>query len=302
MNMTDVLATLPEFRAYGLELPLLSRRASFEHLTVSHPILYVGEVPEPIHVRSWQLSYTIPFREDIARGPYRDLFTQKLPAFLNAFQVAEETTIRDPILGTLKVVPGSYSDTADPNRRDGVDVEVTFRESPDLATEAVQVPTLATLQSDAGALDEAADAIDWPRPEDQPPNLTDPFSAIAGVISQVERYGEKIAAVLDDVAFRADKLDAAVARVGDPRLWPVRRSSKRLAVSSRRLAKRVDPVSATRTFLVGAQQTVTEVAAEVGMTLKQFLELNPALGGLVWVPARTKVVVYDRRVATPRAA
>lgn len=294
--MTDALRHLPRLSFRGIVVPVMGElTARFSQDSVEHKYIYRdGALVESTGARNWIFSYTIPFRQDIAKGPYRDLYTVTLPQFVLACRDRSPGELIDPDLGVFQAKPTDFTRTLDPSKRDGADVRVEFTHAPNADDEdlLVDLPDLSSIESQASALDQIAAVQDWEQYEPPEPTV-DPFSAIDGLGQQLLFAADRVSNKLDDVAFRAEKLEKTIDKLENPQLWPIRRSSRRLRGSIARVAEKgQNPGQRVLVILNRYERTVSAVAAEAGMTVQQILELNPALAALGIVPANTTVRRY----------
>ncbi len=182
-------------------------------------------------VRNWTFYYSIPFRQDIAKGPYKNLFTEELKRFIAACRNRTPDRLVDPVLGSFQAVCSTFEEETDVLKRDGTDVRVEFRESPEITDEPSEINGLTSLYmlgSQAGALDDDVTKVNWPAQVPSPEPSTDPLSAISGFGRQIENQGNKISAALDAVAYKAELVEDSVARLEDPRTFQLARSSRRV--------------------------------------------------------------------------
>jgi hypothetical protein len=282
---------MPDFTWRGVRYPVTARSASFSHDSVRHSIQYQnGTFVEQLGAREWTFTYTIPMREDIARGPFANLFTLGLPILARDCRNREAGELIDPILGPFKCVPTSFTDDSDPNRRDGTDVRVEFLHSPDLdETPEIKSPgNLGAIVADAGQLDVAVQAADWQQ-EPSPEGMTDILSAINGVMRQGPSFVDRGTASLHDLAFKLEKIAATADKVQSPQSWGVRAAARRTRSAAVNLANRANtnPI----TIVTRYAKTVSAVAAEAGMTVADLLKANPALARSPIVPKGTTVHV-----------
>jgi len=296
--MPDALAVLPPLSWRGIEVPVLSRKVSFAHESVQHKLQFRdGELVEMTGRRNWTFSYTIPFRKGVAKGGFPDLYSVRFPTFLEAVRDKAPGELIDPELGTFTAVVGEVSLDSDAKKRDGVDMAVTFIHAPTLdeieGPDDFQAPAVASVQSDAGALDKAVVGMpyfDIPRP----PLAVDPFAQIAGYGRQVAFQGSRIAGAMSGVADRCEDIETSseAAMSQDSQHALIVRSARRLNVQSRRAAENAaNPLRPIRVVTTRAAKTLSGVAAEFGTTVDDLLRLNPSLAGSPTVPAGTKVNV-----------
>lgn len=294
--MTDVLKLLPSFKWRGKAYPVTARGVGFAHESATHKLQYRdGDFIEQTGARNLTFRYTVPMREDIAKGPYANLFTVGLPELIRDCRNRVADVLWDPVYGEFRCVPSSYDDETDVTRRDGTDISLEFTHSPELDDAEGFVSTISNsgLVTDAGAMNaELAESQDFEQFEGEMPD-TDILSAINGFGAQLERQGNKFSAALDDLAFKCEKIEETADRLENPQNWQIRRSARRVRETAVRLKKRAaDPrrrvVEVTRRFAA----TASAVAAEEGMTLQELLELNPVLARSGIVPSGSVVRRY----------
>lgn len=289
----DALSKLQVASFRGVKFPILSRSCEHLYENVEHGIQYRnGMFVDTTGGRNWQFKYTIPFRQGVAVGPWADLFTQGLPAFLKLYQEALEGELVDPIHGTVRVRPGSWSETLDAARRDGMDVEVMFTESPPIEQrEGVQqVPSPASVDSAAGLLDAQVQTVDWQQYTPPEPTVN-PLDAIAGVVDQVDAEQSRTAARMSGISDRCDRVSRAAEKVedgGDRASLLIEAS--RLRVSAKRAAdKGAHPGRTAAKVIVTTTMSLASLARTLGMTLEDLLRANPALGATPSVTPGTEV-------------
>lgn len=300
--MTDVLKLLPPLEWRGVQYPVTSRRVSFRHEGVEHTIQYRDfEFQEQLGVQGLTFAYTIPTREDIAKGPYKQLFVQGLPRLFRDIMNREAGELLDPELGFFRCTPAAFDETTDVQKRDGSDVAVEFRYAPLLTDEDPEIQTnleasIQGLETDAGQLDKAVAKADWGQ-EPSPEPTTDPLSAANGVLAQGLAQVDKFSAKLDDAAAKLEALEKTCDRAENPQNWPIRASARRSREAVLRLKKRLseDPIVKIKQITVKTRKLVAGVAKEVGMTVEGLLQLNPALARLPFVPAGTVVLTRAGR-------
>lgn len=292
--MTDALAALPRLSFRGIEVPISGTRdAGFRHDDASHKFTYRdNEFVESLGARGWTFSYTIPMRQDIARGPYRNLYTATLPQFVAACRDREPGELIDPELGVFRAKPTSVTSTIDVTKRDGTDLRVEFVHAPefeDIALEIVGTLGADALATQAGLLDEASALVDWEQEEPPEPAL-DPLTAIDSVGRQLEYNANKVSNKLDDTAFRLERLENTLDRLENPQLWPHRRSARRLrAATLRAKARGSDPLRRVVVVTQRYASTVAAIASEAGMTVQELIRLNPNIAGQPLIAAGVAV-------------
>jgi hypothetical protein len=292
--VADVFKLLPPFEWRGFQYPVLSRAMSFSHENVQHKLQYRnGELVEQTGARNRTFSYTLALRQDIAKGPYADLFSVGLPQLHKDVFDREPGDLLDPVFGSFTCVPTSFSDETDVNKRDGVDIRVEFVHAPEDedADPAGSQVNFSSLVDDGAQLNVELSASGQFEQFVAEGGLTDPLSAIAGVGAQIDRQGDKIVAALDDLAFRCEKVEQQADELEDPKNWPLKRAARRVRESALRLKTRADnPQDRVKVVIRRQQSTLSVVATELGVSVQELLKLNPALAKLPFVPVGTQVL------------
>lgn len=292
--MTDVYKLLPPFEWRGFQYPVLARGMTFDHEAIRHGIQYRnGKLVEIASTNNRVFTYTLCMRQDVAKGPYTDLFTLGLPRLHKDVFDRSAGELLDPIFGVFTCKPLRFGDETDVNKRDGVDVRVEFEHAPELEDDDPAGPTtnFAGLVDDGAALEAEIVATGQFEQFEAEGGLTDPLSAIAGVGAQIDRAGDKTVAALDDLAFRCEKIEDQIDELEDPDNWPLKRAARRVRESALRLKGRADnPQQRVKVVTQRFQATLSVVASELGINLQELLKLNPALAKLPFVPAGAQIV------------
>ncbi len=305
MAVKSLIAQLPKASWRGIEFPVQGTRTfSFDHDDTKHRVIFRDDqLIESLGRQSPVYSYSIPFREDIAKH-WRTLFTVFYARFLEACLDRSAGDLRDPIHGIVRAKCTSFSESLEVTKTDGVDVQVSFVKAP-LQTDISPAETasvLRTLQSAsnaAGAFDRQVKAVHFE--QEQPPEpVQNIFDSISAIGSQVQANRERIRSNLDDVAFRMEKTDAIIRDVKDPKLEPLRRQARRLNLASRRLHETATtPPTPSEVITTVSDIGLIALAASAGMTPAELIAQNPALARNPRVPRGTRVRI-KRRPAHPR--
>jgi hypothetical protein len=293
---TDVFKAQPTASFRGIAFPITERDVTHSHDTVEHRLQYRdGRLIEITGGSNKTFTYTIPFRQGIARGPYKDLFVKTLPEFWLAYADKSRGTLVDPITGVSQVVPGSWDEITDVNRRDGIDVRVSFIESPELADDAQEsgIETVMSAYGEAQALDTELSKVDWQQ-EPSPPPMTDPLSAIAGLGSQIAAVPAKVAANLHAVAFRCEKVEATLAKLKDPETTTqVVHAARRLRLSCQRMADEgANPARTVKQITYSTAKPLSAIAQELHNSVDDLVKLNAQLVRMPLVPAEFVIKHY----------
>lgn len=306
--MADVLVQLQRASWRQIEFPVMGTRDfGFQHAHAEHRFLFRDtELIESLGRKNPTYKYTIPFREDIAKGPWKNLFTSVYPDFLDACQDRTRGVLVDPAHGALPAKCVSFRETLSVNKRDGVDVEVEFIRAPaegdlieDLGT---QIRTLEGAQASAGAFDKVVAKIPFQQKAPPAPTIS-PLDAISAVTSQVSVAASKVTASLADAAFRVEKASAGIDKLKNATLQPALQQAARLRDALIGLEERTDPtgVRPLKRVSTKSDQTVSALAAKLGMKIQDLVRLNPFLARTPLVQAGTDLRVFADAVKPPNA-
>lgn len=294
--MTDVLVQLPRLSWRGIEVPCTHSSARFAQDEVVHRYTYRDkELIESTGLQNWTFNHTIPFRENIAKGPYKNLFLVTFQQFVAACRDRTTGDYVDPVLGPMRAKCTDWSHEVDVNKRDGVDVTVSFKYAPDDDQDGELWNALDSLQnatSEAGELDSEVMGKDWAQEAGLQP-MIDPFLLAQSMAKMAEFKMGQVAAALEDATSKIDKTIDAINELQDPTQWPVRQSAIRLKDAAQRLALQVmSPGRALSQLTVGSPITISALASQLGMDMQAFLALNPMLAMTPMVPAGITVYYY----------
>lgn len=305
--MTDVLAQLRRGSWRELEFPVSGRDFGFQHEQVEHRYLFVDvQLVESIGRKNPTYRYTIPFREDIAKGPWENLFTTVYPQFLAACQDRSRGTLIDPVHGAVTAKCVALRELLTVTRRDGIDVEAEFIYAPaeaDIATPiGADLRGIDGARNMAGALDKQVAKIPFEQ-RDSPRPTNSPLDAGSAVLGQIEAGVNRVDAAIADTAFRVEKTTAQIDRLKDPANQPVLAQARRLRGALLDLEERVDPIGARplRRLTTSVDQTISAVAAKLGMTIQELVRLNPVLARTPLIRAGTPLRVYADAIRPERA-
>lgn len=290
--MSDVLKNLPKFRWRGITVPLISCKGSFEQDDVIHKFEFRDkELLESQGVKNWRFTYTIPFREEITKAPYKALFSSVLPDFILACRDRSPGPLYDPILGSFRAKVANFSLDTDVHKRDGSDVTVDFIEAPEIGEidDFVAVHDV-TDKVDSRSIDDQVSKVDWKQVE-PPPATTDALDALDGFLRQVQASGNRFAAALDSYTFKLSKVEESLDELRDPTTWQLRLAVRRARCDA--LVQALTGIPGGSKSRIGVVTTnggpVAVVAQSVKMTTQGFLALNQELSRMPLIPQGTRV-------------
>lgn len=245
--------------------------------------------------------FTALFRNGIT-GEKDVLFPTRWQKFVAA--CADRTTgvLNHPTLGNLKVKCVTCSTKWDPNRRDGVDVDVSFIETTD-EEESNEIfnkasPMAAAL---AGAIDlDAAIADISPAPtypESLSPSALETMKALSGSIDQFKRgignIGAAIDATLGGLEQFADTLSSVGELGSDPNVAKAMRALSRCSDALLNQSLTVTSKGKSITQAVTQNEAAADtVASFFGMGLDEFLRLNPKVADKPRIARNSTVFIF----------
>ena len=304
--MTDVLIQMQRTAWRFIEFPITARKYGFQQEQARHRYIFRDQqLIESLGTENPTYRYTIPFREDITKGPYKHLFTEVYPEFLAACLDRTRGVLSDPVHGDVNCKLVSLAEDLDVNKRDGIDVEAEWIIAPlesdivnDLGT---QIKTLQGAADEARRFDDEIKKVDW-RQLPSPEATVSPLDFISSIGNQVEVAGGKVTAALADTALRLEKANATIERLKDPNLEPLKQQARRLQSAIFRFEDNTDvtgvhPLTRTTTTV---NKSLSAVAASMGMTVQQLIRENPKLARSPIVPAGTPLRRYTDKSLPPK--
>lgn len=304
--MTDVLVQMQRTAWRFIEFPITSRKYGFQQEQAKHRYIFRDQqLIESLGAENPTYRYAIPFREDISKGPYKNLFTSVYPDFLDACIDRTRGVLSDPVHGEVFVKCVSLAEDLDVNKRDGIDVEVEYIISPleselsqDLTT---QIKTLQGTADDARRFDADIAKINWQQ-QPPPPATVSPLDFISGIGGQLEVAGGKVTSALADYSFRLEKTVDTIDRLKDPNLAPTRQQARRLQAAVLDLEDRVDitgvhPIARTTSVV---NRSFSATAALLGMSLQEFARLNPQFARQPFIKAGSVIRSFGDAKPAPK--
>jgi prophage DNA circulation protein len=304
--MTDVMLSMRRASWREIEFPITATREfSFSHEQERHRYIFRDQqLVESLGRDNPIYSYQIPFREDIAKGPWANLFTEVYPLFLAACLDRSAGVLEDPIHGSIRAKCVSLRESLDVAKRDGVDVFAEFILAPTvediLQDLGANIATIEGAKGVAGLFDREASKLDdatrqaiLDRQSGAPETTLDIFDAISSIGNRTEAAANKIVAQMHDTAFRMEKTADTIDRLKNPKLAPLRQAAKRLQFASIRLAdEATTPPRPTEVVKLAQDITLIALAGLYGIAVRDFIRLNPMLARSPIVRAGTFVKRY----------
>jgi hypothetical protein len=250
-----------------------------------------GDFIEMTGTRARTWSATIAFNETLKN--YDQLFSKTYPEFYTAYRDRSPGTLVTPLHGPVLCKPGSYEDDLNPMVLDGISVDVIFTEhTPVKGSQLDAPPNLQSLFTEAMSLADHGTGPDFQSPDVKP--KLDALTAIAASINKVNTARDKVRGNILRISNQANAIETALAKVGangGPKLTSARMQARRLRLRSEQLANSPprEAAGVVTQEVTSAPTTVMQLARDLKMDLKDFLELNVALAKAVIVPPGTRI-------------
>jgi prophage DNA circulation protein len=307
--VTDVLKQLRPASFRGIGFPASGvRDFGFSQDQAQHRFIFRDEqLIESLGRQNPTFRFSIPFREDIALGPWKNLFTEVYPRFLAACQDRSAGILVDPIHGSVRVKCASFSEMLDATKRDGVDISVDFVFSPESADD-VSSQFQFVASSIQGAVEQAnrfdSDALTL-SPDvrarvallqsESPTARTDIFTAVRSVSDQVNASRNKVSAQLQDAAYKMERTRDSIDEARNPQLAPLKRDAARLELAAKSLDEAASrPPRPFRKQLALEPIGRMAFATRHQVSIDDLIAFNPDLANVFIIPAGYAVNVPRR--------
>lgn len=284
-SLQDQFVQLPQMSWRDIMLPVLDRQHRFSHEGTDHQIIYRnGVAVEMMGAGARVFTYTLPMREGITKAPHGGLFSRTLLQLWRAYHDDKSPgPLYDPVYGLITCVPQEWDETTDVQKRDGVDVRVSFKEHvPDEASDETAASSLDSITTDAKRLDEAVTRFPWPVQQPPPAATTDPLSFVTGIMDQGNFAVQRARGRVHEVAMRMNDVERAAGeseRNGVPGAGVLRRSARSGRLKATRVAN-APPRDAFSELVQVVNQLPSDIfvtAKELGVTVTELLTWNPFL-------------------------
>lgn len=233
----------------------------------------------------------------------KDIFPSRWQQFVAACADRSTGVLVHPLLGSVKVKCASCSTKFDPNRRDGVDVDVSFVETSDAEDELSDLlnaeSPISVAVSEARDLDAACEDVSpVPKyPESLSPSALETMKGLSGSVDQFKRGVGNVGAVIDTVLGGLEEFAATLSSVGelgsDPKVAKALRSVSRCSDALLNLSLTVTSKGKPITRAVTQNDAAADtVASFFGMKLDDFLRLNPRAASRPRIARNTTVFIF----------
>lgn len=303
----DVLAQLigPSWRGVPFPLTRLRNSGSQDHVEHKMPDRD-GYHVEAMGRNNLVFAATIPFRNGVMAGVSdqwngRILYPDVFRAFLGACADHSSGDLIHPELGRITVKCRSFEWEYVPDKRDGVDFEVTWIESLDdgadlnaiIAAESPIAAAIAVAQN----LDDSLTELTPPPPElaNDTQSFSDMMRSIRAIPDTAALLSKQGGGLLHRVASKLDSLFAALDRLNDTRLWPIQQGAEHLQSSVHDMTRLLGTSNTViRQITTTIVTTLPQLANRLRNKIDDMMRLNPLLLEEPAIPAGSIVRYYVR--------
>lgn len=324
MATVDVLAGLLAYSWKGVAFPSAGFRIRLRQDLAMHEYAERdGAHIEGTGRAPLEFSARIPFRNGIELAPSEAAVKQPIypTAFRDFFDACADRSTGDmvhPEFGRIKCKLQDVDVSYDPNRRDGVDVEVVWIEATDKPSDLLDILSapspaqqIAASANDADAAIDAAlaalksknsttDSVvrayleDLKKTSLTSGSLGDLARKLQSIGDQTDLIQRQAAGAVASLDFRArniaDSLDRAQSH---PVYWPLQEAAMRIQAAAADLKSSVSTKNRQLgIYVVAADTTPASIAQDIPAPLGDLLQLNPALAGGPVVLSGARVRYY----------
>jgi hypothetical protein len=298
----DVLSTtdLARWRDVAFVCGPVSISFDQQHAVHTYPDRDAGYV-ESTGRNPATFTFTAIFRRGVVGpGGGREAFPGEWLRFQAACADRTAGDLVHPLLGTVKAKCQRCSTSVDPNRRDGVDVDVSFIEATDrddeLAALLGQISPLGSCYDGARAFDGAYAAVQPeppPLPESLRPSLLDSIKQLSGALAQARLGVGNVIAQIDGMASAINDLSDQIAALDDPKNYRALDALERTFAALLRLGQEVKKRARPfRQVTLLREMSLPEISSQYGTPLQDLFRLNPLIATRDTMPPGSIVFVH----------
>ncbi len=297
--MSDLFGKLLSYQWRGIEFPCASFEVSLSQDQVEHkwpdrdgahieatgrnPIVFTAKV---------LFRNGVKFAKSEHKSGVTPMYPDVFRFFMTACQDRTTGTLQHPEFGAVQVKCKSAVAHWDPNKRDGVDVDVVWVETTDTLDEVFSnASPAAELDANAVELDDALEdyaqagfransvfvdsTIYRVIPGLPTSSFKDLMNTITGAFDTGTLLTKQIAGKIDEVGYRLDVLSASIDRLADVKTWPIRQSIERLRGSLHKAKTRLLVATAPiAIYKVLKDSTLASISALLGSPVSELIRLN----------------------------
>lgn len=297
--MADELKLLPPFTWRGIQYPVTDRSFNFAHESVQHKLQRRNQdFVEQTGAHNPVITYSIPMRESLFAGPYQHLFTEGLQGILDDCRNRSPGDLFDPVYGYLRCVPSSYNDELSALKRDGVDLRLEFRHSPEDEDEDIAVtPVSAVNESESLAVEAQEFQVTAEETQEISPvnsvRLKDMLAGLASTGRRILATPNDIRSEMNQIKFFAKEIEDITYEATSPEAIATRHRARETRDKAQRVLDNSLLVRPVRTRITTTFQSPVSLAASLGVPFEAFLRANPGISRSPSVPPGTTVIIPD---------
>jgi hypothetical protein len=294
----DIFKQLPIASYDGIQFPISSYSWGFAQSQAQYKFIFKDQqFLQPLGRENKTFRFSIPFYEDITEV-VDNLYTEVFPQFLAACEDGEPKILNTPDFGEYRVMCIRFEPSYDPTKRAGVSVDVEFIEAPEFGAieEENKFSGPENINTLAARLDQDLEEAVIPGYTPPAGGFQNPLRLATAVLDQVSLARDQYKAQLDNVVYEIDRLNIAIDNTSDSQNWRVKRQAQELKRAIYETRQGID-IAGQRIVeeTLNSPKNLLLLSAEVGLTLKEFLQLNSSLAMFILVPAGTKILRPEKK-------
>lgn len=211
---------------------------------------------------------------------YQFLYPEKFRDLMLALYDPSAGTLAHPEFGEITCKVDTFSVSWDPNKRDGVDIDVTWKEHIEGPGQGLENAAL-NVSGEVSFVDLTASAreIDADWDDEEGSNPLDVLSGLEGRMMMAQMDVANQITQLEGAISAVNSVIDTLESVADPKAWGVSDAAKRILMQLGNLMANIAPPGKRKQISLKVsdqRQPVSKVAAKWSMSTEDFLMLNPA--------------------------
>lgn len=292
----DVLGGLLALSWRGIEVPCQQIGMDGSHrLTEHNQYAAQGGYQENGGRVASSFTFRIPFRNGIVG--WETLYPGTYREFLDALLDPTTGDLNHPEYGLLACKAASWSVVWDPQKRDGCDLDVTWKEHND-GSGLEDAEMFVGVVADAATFDLEARELDVGYDDGSGSSIVDVLGGLQGQLELLQlSVGDQLTKITNTINAVNDMVDA-LEKLTDPKAWGVADAGKKILASLNALAENVSVPGKIKKVAIKINDTrgpATQVAGKWGMSSDDFLKLNPSTAITGTVEEGEEFFVFEER-------
>lgn len=304
-SVNDLFDQLLEYSWRGISFPVASMSVALkqDHAVHAWPdrdgakVEATGRAPTVFHAKAI-------FRNGISPGRAEHwgiLYPTGFDRFFAACADRTSGPLQHPHLGLITCKVESCNVEWDANKRDGVDVDVSWIETID--TTGLSLLAAIGRSSNIASAIEIGNELDShltqlvPNPKltvgDIEPGFEDSMRSIQAAFDQVSLADRRIGGAIDHMIYRVNKIGEAVSGLKSVLAWPAVRDCENLKASLYTLRQTlIVAIKDIKLYITPSDMTLGQICSSLGSQIVDILKLNPQLASQAVTPQRTPIRYY----------